>query len=161
MKTWNLIVKSNPEEISHTLESALKSVDGLVFKINNVDENVIKFKIRKRIQYAWYLMYSNNVVVDGKLSTTEIENETNVEMLFSQHFLWKLVILTHVFLVLGLLTAVTLGKISSTSTYLFGTVILVIGILLWSMVQKKYNRNIQEYKLLISTALKTKMFGLS
>lgn len=159
MKTWNLKAKSNPEEISHILESALKPVDGLVFRINNDDGKVIKFKIRKRIRYAWYLMYSNNVIVNGKLSKTEIENETNIEILFSQHLLWKLVIITHVFLVLGLLIAITLGKISSTSTYLFGVVILVIGIFLWIMAQKKYKRNIQEYQILISNILKAKMFG--
>ncbi|MFD0799704.1 DUF423 domain-containing protein [Maribacter chungangensis] len=159
MKTWNLKAKSNPEEISHILESALKPVDGLVFRINNDDGKVIKFKIRKRIRYAWYLMYSNNVIVNGKLSKTEIENETNIEILFSQHLLWKLVLITHVFLVLGLLIAITLGKISSTSTYLFGAIILVIGIFLWIMAQRKYNRNIQEYQILISNILKTKMFG--
>ncbi|CAZ97414.1 Conserved hypothetical membrane protein [Zobellia galactanivorans] len=154
MKKWNLKVKSNPQEISQNLKSALESVDGLMFNLNHDKKNSIKFKMRKRIQYAWYLIYINNVVVDGKLSKTEIENETDVEILFSQHFLWKLVIFTHVFLVLCIVIAIILGKISSASAYLFGAGILAIGILLWITVQKKYERNVQEYKTLISKILK-------
>ncbi|WP_273277023.1 DUF423 domain-containing protein [Maribacter polysiphoniae] len=153
MKKWNFKVKSNPKEIGQNLESELKSVDGLVFNLKRDRKNAIKFKMRKRIQYAWYLIYLNNVIVDGKLSKTDIENETDVEILFSQHFLWKLVIFTYAFLILGLLIGLILGKISGVSTYLFGVLIIAMGILLWNTVQKKYQRNVQEYKTLISEIL--------
>ena len=154
MKKWNLTVKNNPQDISQNLESALKSVDGLAFNIKHDKKKSIKFKMRKRIQYVWYLIYINSIIVNGKLSKTDIENETNVEILFSQHFLWKLVILTHILLGLGFLIAIISGKNSSAITYSFGAGILALGIVLWIMVQKKYERNVQEYKTLISKILK-------
>ncbi|WP_291865070.1 DUF423 domain-containing protein [Maribacter sp.] len=153
MKKWNLKVKSNPQEISQNLESALKSVDGLVFNMNHDKKKSIKFKMRKRIQYAWYLIYINSIIVNGKLSKTDVENETDVKILFSQHFLWKLVIFTHILLGLGFLITIISGKSSSTSTYLLGAGILALGVLLWIMVQKKYEKNVQEYKTLISKIL--------
>ncbi len=155
MRKWNLKVKNDPQEVSQNLKSALKSVDGLVFNLNQDEKNSIKFKVRKRIQYAWYLIFSNNVVVDGKLSKTGSENETDVEISFSQHFLWKLVIFTYLLLVMGLLIAVILGRNGSFSTYLFGAIILAIGILMWFTAQKKYERNIEEYKVLISQILES------
>ena len=63
MKKWNFKVKSNPKDIGQNLESELKSVDGLVFNLKRDRKNAIKFKMRKRIQYAWYLIYLNNVIV--------------------------------------------------------------------------------------------------
>ncbi|MCG2461618.1 DUF423 domain-containing protein [Flavobacteriaceae bacterium F89] len=153
MKKWNFKVKSNPKKISKDLESALGTVDGLVFVLNHDKNNSITFKVRKRILYAWYLLYLNSIVVNGKLSKISTENETDVEISFNQHFLWKLVIFTDMSLGLGFLIALISGKNSSPSMYLSATIILAVGIILWIRVQKKYDKNIQEYKSLISEIL--------
>jgi len=88
------------------------------------------------------------------LSKTDIENETDVEISFNQHFLWKLVIFTDIFVGLGILITVILGESRSVSMYLIGTIILAVGVMLWIRVQKKYESNIQEYKTMISEILK-------
>jgi Flp pilus assembly protein TadB len=153
MKKWNFKVESSPKEISKNIESALESVNGLVFNMNHDKNNSITFKMRKRILYAWYLFYLNSIVVNGKLSKTDIEKETDVEISFNQHFLWKLVIFTHMSVGLGFLIAVISGKISGASMYIIATTILAVGVILWIRVQKKYERNIQEYKTMISEIL--------
>jgi hypothetical protein len=153
MKAWNFIVKSNPKGISKKLRSALGSVNGFVFNMNHDKNDTVTFKVRKRILYAWYLLFLNSIVVNGKLSKTDTENETDVEISFRQHFLWKLVIFTDMSVGLGFLIFLISGKNSSASMYLIGTIILAVGILLWIRVQKKYERNIQEYKTLISEIL--------
>lgn len=153
MKNWNLKIKSDPQDVSNNLESAFKSVDGLLFDINRGEKNSIKFKMRKRILYAWYLPYVNSIIVNGKLSSTDNKNGTDIEILFKQHFLWKLLIFIHIVLGMGFLIAMILEKSSNAFTYLFGTIILALGIFLWVKVQKKYETNIQEYKMLISKTL--------
>lgn len=153
MKKWNFKVKNNPKAISKNLESALGTVDGFVLHINHNQNNAITFKMRKRILYAWYLLFLNSIVVHGKLSKSDIENETDVAISFKQHFLWKLVIFTDMSVGLGFLIAVISGKNSSASLYLIGTLILAVGIVLWIRVQQKYKSNIQEYKTLISGIL--------
>jgi len=153
MKKWNFKVESSPKEISKNIESALESVNGLVFNMNHDKNNAITFKMRKRILYAWYLFYLNSIVVNGKLSKTDIEKETDVEISFNQHFLWKLVIFTDMSVGLGFLIAVISGKISGASMYIIATTILAVGVILWIRVQKKYERNIQEYKTMISEIL--------
>ncbi len=153
MKAWNFKLKSNPNEISQNLESALKSVDGLVFNMTRDKKNSITFQMRKRIQYAWYLIYINSINVNGKLSKTDTENETKVEILFSQHFLWKLVIYTHVFMGLGFLIAIFSGSSSSSSMYILGGILIGLGIVLWIAVQKKFEKDTQKYKALISEIL--------
>lgn len=149
MKKWKLKVKNSPQAISKSLES----IDGLVFNAHPDKKNSIKFKMRKRILYAWYLIYDNSIVVNGKLSKTDTENVTDIDILFNQHVLWKLVIFLHFFLGLGFLFALIVRKGGNAFTYLMGAIILALGILLWAKVQKKYKRNIQEYKTLISKTL--------
>lgn len=63
MKAWSFKVKRNPIEINKKLESALGNVDGLVFKMNQDKNDSITFKARKRIVYAWYIIFFNYVVV--------------------------------------------------------------------------------------------------
>ena len=148
MKKWKLKVKNSPQEISNKLES----IDGLVFNAQSDRKNLIKFEMRKRILYAWYLIYDNSIIVNGKLSKTDTENETDIEILFNQHFIWKSVIFLHFFLGLGFLIAIII-KSSNVYSYLLGALILALGVLLWVIVKKKYERNIQEYKTLISKTL--------
>ncbi|WP_044402195.1 hypothetical protein [Lacinutrix sp. Hel_I_90] len=153
MKKWNFKSKSNPKVISKRLEAAVGPVNGFVFNMNHEKNNFITFKMRKRILYAWYLFFLNSIVVHGKLSQTDIENETDVEISFNQHFLWKLVIVTNIIAGFSILIAVFSRENSSVYMYLIGAILLAIGLLLWIRVQKKYERNIQEYQILISEIL--------
>ncbi|SHF51882.1 hypothetical protein SAMN05444483_101430 [Salegentibacter echinorum] len=153
MEKWSFKVKSNPEVISENLESSLGSINGFVFQMKNDSSNFISFKIRKRLLYAWYILYHNNVIANGKLSKTGSNNETNIDISFSQHFLLKLVVFTHLFLGLGFVIAIILGNSRNTSMFLLAALTLAIGIFLWFRLQKKYKRNVQEYKTLISKTL--------
>ncbi|WP_299781532.1 DUF423 domain-containing protein [uncultured Formosa sp.] len=155
MKKWNFKLKGNPKEISKNMESALKSVNGIVFNLNHEENNSATFKMRKRILYPWYLLYLNSIVVNGKLSNIDSNNETGVEIYFNQHFLWKSVIFTDIILGLGFLITLILGKHNTFSRYAIGTLILAVIILILIIVRKKYKKNIQEYKTLISGILKT------
>lgn len=153
MKTWDFKMNSTPSVISENLDSSLGSVNGFVFNIHNDKKDSISFKIRKRLQYAWYIIYHNNVIVNGRLAGTETKNVTKVEITFKQHFLWKLVIFTHLFLGLFFIIALVLNNNTNIAIYTFAAVIIAIGIFLWLKLQKKYDRNVQEYKNLISEIL--------
>lgn len=153
MKKWNFKIKNTPKEISKKIESAFKPASGLVFNINHNQNDSITFKMRKRILYPWYLFFLNSIVVNGKLSKTEAENEANVEISFNQHFLWALVIFANIVVGLAFLTTLTLEKSSNNYMYFIGILILAIGIILWIRIHNKYERNIQEYKYLISKTL--------
>ena len=155
MKKWNFKVKSNVQEIIKKLDSTLGSVDGFVFNIDNGKKGSVTFKVHKRGLYAFYLMFVNKIIVNGKILKTDAENETNIEISFTQYFLWKLIIFTHMFLGLGFLIAI-ISKISSSAfMYILGGILLAVGIVLWITVQKKFKKDVQEYKTLISEILES------
>ncbi|QLE00348.1 DUF423 domain-containing protein [Galbibacter sp. BG1] len=153
MTKWNFKLKNSPKKLGEKIDSSLNTVNGLVFHLNRDKNESINFKIRKRILYPWYLFFLNSLVVNGKLSKTKIENESNVEISFKQHFLWIAVILADMILGLSLLIVTVSGKDNNVYTYLIGTLILAIGVILWIRTQRKYEQNIQEYKTLISQVL--------
>ena len=155
MKTWNVKVKSNPKEISKKLESTFGSVKGFVFNIDSDKNNPVTFKVRKRILYAWYMMFQNWTIINGKLIKMETENMTNVVITFTQHFLITLIIYTHMFLGLVFIIAIISGIISSPSMYIFVGLLLALGIVLWIAIQKKFEKDIQKYKALISEVLES------
>ncbi|WP_242204186.1 DUF423 domain-containing protein [Aestuariivivens insulae] len=110
--------------------------------------------MRKRITYPFYLFFHNSIVVNGTLSKTDIENETNIEIYFRQHLLWKSVIFSSMISGLSILIAVISGvDYSGPFMFLTGTTILAIGIILWLTIYQKYERNIQEYKAMFSKIL--------
>ncbi len=152
MKKWNFKVKSNVQEIIKKLESTLR-VDGFVFNIDNDKNDSVTFKVRKRGLYAFYLIFINKIIVNGKILKTDTENETNIEISFTQYFLWKLVVFTHMFLGLGFLIAIVLAISSNVYMIIPGGILLAVGIVTWIAVQKKFEKDIQEYKTLISDIL--------
>ncbi len=154
MKKWNFKVKSNVQEIIKKLESSF-GVDGFVFNIDNDKNDSVTFKVRKRGLYAFYLIFINKIIVNGKILKTDAENEANIEISFTQYFLWKLVIFTHMFLGLGFLIAILLGISSNVYMFIPGGILLSVGIVLWIGVQKKFKKDIQEYKTLISEILES------
>ncbi|MDO3695923.1 DUF423 domain-containing protein [Wenyingzhuangia sp. chi5] len=153
MKKWNFKAKNSPQKISEKIQITLESIKGLEFNVGHQKSNSINFKIRKRILYPFYLYFLNSIVVNGKLSKSNIENETDVEISFHQHFLWNFVIYSNILVGLGIITYLITGKDTNPLTYLIGIIIMSIGFILWIAIQKKYVKNIQEYKTLISDIL--------
>jgi hypothetical protein len=155
MKAWNFKTESNPTDISKKLESKLGLDNGFVFSVDNDKKNSITFKIRKRILYGWYWAYQNWTIINGKLLKIDTEDKTNVEISFNQHFLIRLIMFTHIFLGLGLLIAIISGISNSNSLYIFGGIILVLGVFLWVALQRKFEKDTQKYKTLISEILES------
>jgi peptidoglycan/LPS O-acetylase OafA/YrhL len=62
---------------------------------------------------------------------------------------------THIFLGLGLLIAIISGISNSNSLYIFGGIILVLGVFLWVALQRKFEKDTQKYKTLISGILES------
>ena len=153
MRYWNFKVKSNIQEIVQKLDATLGSADGFVFHLDKDKNDSATFKVHKQGLYAFYLMFINKIIVNGKMRKTDTQNETDIEISFTQYFLWKLIIITHLILGLGFLLAIFLGINSNPSLYLLGGILLAIGIVLWIAVQKKFEKDIQEYKTLISAIL--------
>lgn len=155
MRKWNFKVKSNVQEIITKLDVALGSVDGFVFNIDHDKKDSVPFKVHKRGLYAFYLMFVNKIIVTGTILKTATESETKIEISFTQYFLWKLIIFTHLFLGLCFLTAIILKLSSSASMYIFGGILVAVGIVLWLTVQNKFKNDVQEYKTLIFRILES------
>ena len=153
MKAWHFQVSSNPKEISEKLESALGPVNGFVFNMKNDKHDTWSFKVRKRVQYVWYMIFLNYVIVNGKLLKTAAMNVTDVEITFTQHFLMKTIIFAHVVGGFGFLIIILSGISSGVSMYITGGVLLAIGIVLLIDLQKRFDKKAQEYKTLISEIL--------
>jgi hypothetical protein len=150
MKAWRFKLKRSPIEISEKLESELKSIGGFVFNMNHENNKSLTFKMRKRILYAWYMAFQNWTVVKGELLNNDIENETNVKITFNQHFFIRLIIYTHIILVFGFLIAIISGINVNASMYILVGSLLILGIVLWLAIQRKFEKDIQKYKSLIT-----------
>ena len=153
MEKWNFRVKSNVQEITKKLDATFGSVDGFVFNIDNAKNESVTFKVRKRGLYAFQIMFLNKIIVNGNILKTDTKNETDIEISFSQYFLWKLVIFTNMFLGFGFLIVLISGINSSAYMIIPAGIFLVIGIVLSIAVQKKFEKDIQEYKTIISKTL--------
>lgn len=150
MKAWNYKVKSNIQEIVKKLNSAFTPDHGFVFNMSH-NKDAITFRVRKRVLFAFQIIFDNKIRVNGKLLKTATENETDVEVHFTQHFLITLWVM--IYLGSGLFL-ITLGIVNSATVYiLIGGLLLVIGIAYRIDVHKRFKRNIQKYKSLISDVL--------
>ncbi|MEQ8910167.1 MAG: DUF423 domain-containing protein [Vicingaceae bacterium] len=150
MKAWKFKLKRSPIEIGERLESELKSIGGFVFNMNHENNESVTFKMRKRILYAWYIAFQNWTVVKGELINNDTENETNVKITFNQHFFIRLIIFTHVLLVFGSLMAIILGIKVNASIYIIMGLLIVLGVVLWFAIHRKFEKDIQKYKSLIT-----------
>lgn len=155
MKKWNFKVKDNLQEIIKKLESTFGSTDGFVFNLDTDQNDSVRFEVQRRGLYLFQIMFINKIIVKGKILKTDTENETNIEISFTQNILTKLIIYTHTFLGLGFLITIILRNSNSASIYILGGILLVVGIVLLIAVQKKFEKNIQEYKILISQILES------
>lgn len=150
MKAWNFKLKITPKETIEKLESELRSIGGFIFNMNPGKNNSMTFKVRKRVLYAWYMVFQNWTVVNGELLKNDTEKETNVEITFNQHFFIRLIIFTHIILVLGFLIAIISGINVNATMYILGGTLLALGIVLWIAIQRKFEKDIQKYKSLIT-----------
>jgi len=150
MKAWRFKLKRSPIEISEKLESKLKSIGGFVFNMNHENNKSVTFKMRKRFLYVWYMAFQNWTVVKGELLINDTENETNVKITFNQHFFIRLIIFTHILIVFGFLIAIISGINVNTSMYILAATLLILGIVLWLSIQRKFEKDIQKYKSLLT-----------
>lgn len=151
MKRWNFNVKSNSNEITDKLESAI--IDRFVLKINRDNNTLVTFNLRKRIQYIWYMYFHNWTIVNGKLLKTDTSDKTNIEISFTQHWFILLIIYSQMLLGLGFIIAITLGFSGSNSLYIPGGILLALGVVFWIIIKMKFKKDIQEYKTLIAEIL--------
>jgi len=155
MKKWNLKVKSNVQEIVKKLDSTFGTNDGFVLNIDNEKNDSVTFKVRKRFLHTYSYMDYNKTNVNGSILKTDTENETNIEIYFTRHFLMKLIIFFNIVLGLGYLIAIISGILSNAFMYIVLGILLAFGIGLWNSIQKKGEKDIQEYKILISEILES------
>lgn len=151
MKKWNFKAQSNPQTILKKLEDALGPANGFIFHIDSNKNDSVAFKVRKRVLYASQIVLHNKIIVNGNMLKTDADNGTNVEINFNQHFLIAL----HISIWLGAAIILTIaGVISKASLmYVLGGLSLIIAFAIWIDVRKKFQKNIQKYKTLISGIL--------
>ena len=153
MKDWNFQVKNSPKEISEKLEFALGGANKFVLNMNYDKIKPAKFKIRKRLLLPFEINTQNNIIVKGEISKNHTGNKTDVEVSFTQHPLSKLLMYGHIILGLGFLAAIILEYSNNTYTYLIAGILIAIGVLLGIHLKKNFDKNVQEYKKLISEIL--------
>lgn len=149
MKKWNFQAKSSPKEIFEKLESSLGRAH--IFALNKNSKNSMKFRIRKRFLVGLdALNAQNKVILNGEIFQVDTENGSNVEISFTKHPILKWVVYLHIIFILGLLAALIFKSSSKMSIFIFGGILLAVGTLIWLHVEKEFDKNVQEYKALIS-----------
>ena len=95
------------------------------------------------------MVFQNWTIVNGKLLDDNAENDTNMEISFNQHFLIRLIIYIHIIFGLGLV----FGLFLTTKNYIFGGLITALGIVLWIAANRKFKKDTEKYKTLITEIL--------
>ncbi|MCH4822779.1 DUF423 domain-containing protein [Gramella lutea] len=157
MKKWSFQVKNSPIEIRQKLESSIGNANRFVLNINDDKLNLVNFKIRKRLLFPFEINTQNNIIVNGKIKKTNPTKGTGVEVSFSQHPLSKLLMYGHIILGLGFLAAIILEYSNNSYTYLIAGILLTIGAFLGFQLKMNFDKNVEEYKKLISEILGQKM----
>lgn len=157
MKEWSFQVKNSPIEIRQKLESSIGDANRFVLNFNDDKLNLVNFKIRKRLLLPFEINTQNNIIVNGKITKTNPGKGTGVEVSFSQHPLSKLLMYGHIILGLGFLAAIILEFSNNSYTYLIAGILLTIGAFLGFQLKMNFDKNVQEYKKLISEILGQKL----
>ena len=153
MKAWNFQVNNDPKEVRRRLESSLGGTKKFVFKVNSDIKEPVKFKIRRRMLLGFEINTQNNLIVNGKLFKVDPENKTDVKIDFQLHPLSKVLLYGHLILGLGLLSGMVLEYSSDTYMWIIGGILLATGILIGFHLKKEVEKQVQEYKILISEIL--------
>ncbi len=152
MIRWNFQAKNSPKEISEKLESSLGRAN--IFALKEKKKNSVKFRIRKRALVGLdNINAQNKVILNGKIFQIDTENGSNVEISFTKHPLLKLVLYGHIILILGFLAALIFKLSSNMYIFIVGGILLAVGILIVLHVEKEFDKNVQEYKAIISRIL--------
>ena len=157
MKKWSFQVKNSPIEIRQKLESSIGNANRFALNINDNKQNLVNFKIRKRLLLPFEINTQNNIIVNGKIKKTNPRKGTGVEVSFSQHPLSKLLMYGHIILGLGFLAAIILEYSNNSYTYLIAGILLTIGAFLGFQLKMNFDKNVEEYKKLISEILGQKI----
>lgn len=110
--------------------------------------------MRKPGLYAFQVIFQNRIIVNGKIIKANTKNETDLEISFTQDFLTKLILFIFILSGLGLsLTAIISETNNNSYMLIVGGILLIIGIALWVDINRRFEKNIQKYKTLISGIL--------
>lgn len=161
MKDWNFKVKNSPDEISKKLESSIGSTTRFVLNMDYNKIATVKFKIRKRLLYVFEVNLLNNIIVSGKFMESNTNNATDVEIYFTHHPLAKLLISGYFILGFGFLFGIIFQLNNHAYSYIIAVVLLTIGVFLIFHLKNNFNKNVQEYKKLISEILETQNLNYS
>lgn len=154
MEKWALKVKGNTQEIINKLNSALESADGFVYNMNQDKDDSAVFNMHKRVKYPDQILHRNRVNVNGKIIQTDTNNETGLEIIFSQHIFMKLTVWSIIISGLGLIAIISRMSINP-SMYILAGILLAVGIIFWFTLQQKFAKDIQKYKTFISEILES------
>ena len=151
MKRWNFKTQNNPQTILKKMEAALGPTNGFVFDIDANKKDSVVFNLRKRVLHISQVILNNSIIVNGNMLKTDMDNETNVEISFNQHFVLKL----HISIWLGAAICLIIAGILSNYSlmYALGGASLLIAFAIRIDSRKKFQSNIQEYKTLITGIL--------
>ena len=153
MKNWNFQTKSSPKEITDRLESSLGRSKMFVLNMNSDKKNLVNFKIRKRVLAAFGTISQDEILVKGKISKGDTSNESDVKISFTQHPLLTFLLYAHLILGLGLLAGMFFKISDNSYFFIVGGILLAIGILFKLHQQREFDKNVQDYKKLISEIL--------
>jgi|GEM_PF-6890100 len=147
MKNWSFKVNTTPQQSLSKLESEMSSISGFVFNVDSQEDTTSFFKLRRRIHDGEKILHYNLVIVNGKISKTNNENNSKVEITFKQHLL---VTFTKSILYGLALVAIIAGIVSRTTMLIPGLILVVFVISIWAWMNVKSEKYIKEYKTLLS-----------
>lgn len=153
MKKWNFQTKSSPKEITERLESSLGRSKMFVLNMNSDKKNLVNFKIRKRVLAAFGTISQDQILVKGRISKGDTSEETGVEISFTQHPILTFLLYGHLILGLGLLAGMFFKISNNSYIFIVGGILLAIGVLFKLHQQREFDKNVQDYKKLISEIL--------
>lgn len=150
MKSWDIELKSKPEEIAGKLNSAFGSGDGFVFRMDPVESDPIRFDLRKRVIYPDQMLQRNRILVAGKVSRANDGHGTDLAIRFTQHIMTTLT--GYMFIASGLF-ALILAMYGHSYGYPLGGVLVLVGVVYWIGVRAKFRKDIESYKTLLADVL--------
>ncbi len=147
MKNWRINVEGTPKETITKLHSHMSSDNGFVLRLDKKADQPISFRLRKRIQDGEKILHHNLIIAEGTISPTENDNYSTVAILFKQN---TFVTLTK-FILIGLAGfAIIAGIFNDAIMLIPGIIFSIIIIASWMWYHKKFEENINNYKIFFS-----------
>lgn len=153
MKTWDFQINKGISETNHLIQSSFGLTKTFVYDNKYKNEDSVKFMVRKRILYPWYLFFDNSLILNGTLSKSGKENATDISISFNQHFLLNLVVFTDAVIGLAILISALQWGGNRFTMVITGAIFVIVSILLLLRIKKKYDHDIKQYQNLFSGIL--------